>query len=463
MNNNCINNQDNLIGEKSFSADLTNHIIDLNAILPLIENISGLCNVSCELIDMRGKLLLSSVTQGICEKFHRTHPVTLANCKRNHHRIIQISIEKGNEEFTCQNGLTEIVIPLHIHGMLLGAFFLGPFYMKKNENLIAAFQNQEFKYGFDEKEYSRELASIEVLSEERSGFLINVFTELTNVIKSFALRDRAIANEVNEREKQKIEIFEVKKQAEESDKLKAAFLANMSHEIRTPMNSIIGFSELMSRENLDKEDKLSYMSIIKESGRTLLELIDDIIDVSHIEANLVAINKREFNVAEMLTEVYQIFAEQAAVFNKSHIVLLLEQSFTGPVMLCSDRLRVKQVLSNLLRNAYKFSEKGPILFGCRKEADELVFYVKDSGIGISKEQQDFIFERFRQGDNNLNRKFGGAGLGLSIARDLCLLLGGRIWFDSELNSGSIFCFSLKYESNNSDPEPGNLESQLINI
>jgi len=463
MNQNSINSQDNIIEKKSISADLSSQVIDLNAIIPLVENISGLCNVSCELIDMSGKLLIPSVKQGICEKFLRNHPATLANCKRNHARIAEISPEKEFEEFTCQNGLTDIVIPLYIQGKLLGAFFLGPFYRKKNASLIASFQNQIIKYGFNEIEYSREMASIEVLNDERTGFLINVFSELTNLIKSFAFRDQAIAKEMEERVKQKTEIFQAKKQAEESDKLKAAFLANMSHEIRTPMNSIIGFSELMTRENLDEEDRLSFMAIIKESGRTLLELIDDIIDVSHIEANLVTINKREFNVAEMLNEVYQIFSEQAAVFNKSDINLTLDQSSSTPIILYSDRLRVKQVLSNLLRNAYKFSEKGPILFGCKKKDDELVFYVKDSGIGISKEQKEFIFERFRQGDNNLSRKFGGAGLGLSIARDLCFLLGGRIWFESELNTGSIFCFSLKYENISPDFEPENFKSQNINI
>jgi signal transduction histidine kinase len=430
-------------------------LVDLNSISPLFENLSEFSQVPYELVDNEGKILNAPLRMNICDEFNSKQPDNFTHFKRNYEIIKHVNLESGYQEFTYQNGLTDIVIPIHIHGKLLGAFFLGPIFRNTNETAISSFKQQLIQFGFGESTYHNAMEGISILSEDRTLFLINTYLGFIQLIKSIALRDLAITIDIEERRKQDTEILEAKRRAEESDKLKSAFLANMSHEIRTPMNSIIGFSELLTRENLDEEDKLSFISIIKESGQVLLELIDDIIDLSRIESNQVALHKRDFNVNEMLSDLLIGFTEQSQAFRKSHIELILDKTESESLLLFSDQLRIKQILTNLLRNAYKFSDQGPIQFGCTKQKDELIFYVKDSGMGISKEQQEFIFDRFRQGENDLSRKFGGAGLGLSIARDLCSLLGGKIWLESKVNAGSIFYFSLKHELNGLQQDSSN--------
>jgi signal transduction histidine kinase len=427
-------------------------LVDLNSISLLFENLAGFSQVPYELVDNEGKILSTPLKKNIFDELHRKHPDTFTDFKRNYERIKLVNLESDYQELTYQNGLTDIIVPIHIHGKLLGAFFLGPFFRNTNETANSSFKQNLIPFGFDESSYHKSMEGIAVLSEEYTLFLINTYLGFIQLIKSIALRNLAITNVIEERRKQDNEIIEAKKKAEESDKLKSAFLANMSHEIRTPMNSIIGFSELLTRENLDEEDKLSFISIIRESGQILLELIDDIIDLSRIESNQVALHKRDFNVNEMLSDLQICFSEQSLAFHKSHIELVLDKTDSESLFLFSDCLRIKQIITYLLRNAYKFSDQGPIQFGCNKQNDELIFFVKDSGMGISKEQQEFIFDRFRQGENNLSRKFGGAGLGLSIARNLCSLLGGKIWLESKVNSGSIFYFSLKHEWNSLQPD-----------
>jgi len=387
-------------------------IIDLDIIAAFLENFSKLSQVSCELFDIDGKLFYSSQQGEINNKFRGNHIGYLANCQKNQDSILRLLFEKDYHEFPCENGLTDIVMPVHIHGRLLGAFFIGPFIKTAN--------------------------------------IINIFSGLNSLIKSIALNKLTIEYEIAEKAKLKEEIRLAQLKAEESDKLKSAFLANMSHEIRTPMNSIIGFSELLNRESLSNEDRATFISIIRESGHNLLELIDDIIDLARIEADQINIRRSVFDVNELMTELQSLFKEKYALVNKSDIELILNFSNEDSLLLYSDRLRIKQILSNLLRNAYKFSDRGTIQFGCNKQGDELLFYVKDSGIGIRIEQQEYIFDRFRQGENNLNRKFGGAGLGLSIAKDLCNLLGGDLWVESEFSSGSVFYLNLKHEINSAD-------------
>ena len=422
-------------------------IIDLNAFISLLENISNLAQISCEFIDTQGEILLAPQKETICSEFHRKHPGSLSVCQRNHDKMIQIGFENGYAEHTCQKGLTDIIMPVHIQGKFVGTFFIGPFFKERNENFSSEFKQQAVKFGIDEFAYTNALAEVPVLSDESISYVINIFSGLINLFKSIARQNLAIANEIKERNKQNCVIREAKRKAEESDKLKSAFLANMSHEIRTPMNSIIGFSELMTRESISDEERLCFIAIIKESGQNLLELIDDIIDLSRIEANQIIIRNRDFDVNELIIELQSIFAEQSVILKKPHIELIVDPTNSESLILCSDRLRIKQILSNLLRNAYKFSDRGSIHFGCYKKEHEFIFYVKDYGIGITKEQQEFIFDRFRQGENSLNRRFGGAGLGLSIAKDLSNLLGGRIWVESEIETGSTFFFSVSQKTN----------------
>jgi len=231
-----------------------------------------------------------------------------------------------------------------------------------------------------------------------------------------------------------------KQKAEESEKLKSSFLANMSHEIRTPLNAIMGFSSLISDPDLDEIQRENYSSIINSSGNSLLVLIDDILDLSKIEAGQIQVNLGEICVNEVLNQMVQYFNPSS---NKNKIeIRCTDFSDTPNVMLLTDSTRFKQIFTNLIANALKFTEKGFIELGFRiYNPDELIFYVKDSGIGIEKEYQSVIFDRFRKIDANSEKFYSGAGLGLAITKKLIELLGGKIWVESEPGKGATFFFT----------------------
>lgn len=235
-----------------------------------------------------------------------------------------------------------------------------------------------------------------------------------------------------------------KEKAEESDKLKSSFLANMSHEIRTPMNAIIGFSELITRKTVSQDKKDIYAQYITNSGKSLLALIDDIIDIAKIEAGQLKINKSVTYVNMMFNEILEYINNEKKRNKKEHILFTKNEAINDInfCFLC-DPLRLKQILTNLLNNSLKFTFEGIIEFGYLIPNNAtILFYVSDTGIGLSDEKIPLIFERFRQADDTTTRQFGGTGLGLTISKKLVEMMGGRIWAESEKSKGSTFFFSL---------------------
>jgi PAS domain S-box-containing protein len=239
-----------------------------------------------------------------------------------------------------------------------------------------------------------------------------------------------------------------KAEAVESDRLKTAFLANMSHEIRTPMNSIIGFSNLLSEPELKPDKKEQYLQHILQSSNLLLNLIDDIIDISKIEAGQININLVECNINEIVKDLF--YATKATMKNENIDLRLNLPNDSEEYSFKTDPFRLRQILTNLLGNAIKFTEKGFVELGYKILKNDhkrtIEFYIKDSGIGIAKNKQEIIFERFRQVDDSRTRKFGGTGLGLAISKRLVDLLGGGIWVESEIGEGSNFHFTLPFEN-----------------
>jgi signal transduction histidine kinase/ActR/RegA family two-component response regulator len=246
---------------------------------------------------------------------------------------------------------------------------------------------------------------------------------------------------------QKNELKIAKERAEEADKLKSAFLANMSHEIRTPLFGVLGFTEMLRDKKLDEESRLNYIEIILNSGHHLLSLINDIIDLSKIEAGQLVFHKEEFNLNEFMLELHSFFLNNKFI-NERKLSLKVSCDLNhDSISIETDRKRLKQIMTNLIGNAIKFTMEGEIEFGYKvTEKNNLLFFVRDTGIGITRELHDKVFERFIQVDNNnSSRQFEGTGLGLSISKALVETIGGKMWLESEVNCGSLFSFSLPVE------------------
>jgi|CoawatStandDraft_6_1074263.scaffolds.fasta_scaffold01669_9 hypothetical protein len=245
---------------------------------------------------------------------------------------------------------------------------------------------------------------------------------------------------------QNIELIRAKDKAEESDRLKSAFLSNMSHEIRTPMNGILGFSDLLKTPNLSGDEHREYIDIIEKSGQRMLNILNDIVSISKIESGLMEVNMQDTNINEQIDFIHSFFKLQ---IEGKGIRFLIKNSLKGKeAYIQSDSEKIYGILTNLIKNALKFTNEGTIELGCRlkaeKKSSELEFYVKDTGIGIPKDRQKAIFDRFMQADVCGKMAYQGAGLGLSISKAYLELLGGRIWVESEEGKGSVFYFTLPY-------------------
>jgi signal transduction histidine kinase len=242
----------------------------------------------------------------------------------------------------------------------------------------------------------------------------------------------------------------LKTKSEESDKLITSFFANLSHEIRTPMNAIIGFSNLLADDSLPVRDKLEYISYINRSSLELLNLIDNIIDISKIEAGQLNIKREPVKVNEVLKEMYHNFKVQLDKKEPGAIALVYNND-KKEIIIYNDECRLRQVMQNLLNNALKFTRQGFIEFGYSlSEEQKIMFYVRDTGIGIPESKIHKIFDRFERVDNEYYTNIPGTGLGLFVVKKLVELMGGKIWVESELDTGSVFYFELEYEMAGAD-------------
>jgi two-component system, sensor histidine kinase len=230
--------------------------------------------------------------------------------------------------------------------------------------------------------------------------------------------------------------------AEQASQAKNLFLANMSHEIRTPLNAILGFSEILQDPQLVEKDKQRYAAIIRRTGESLNTIINDILDISKIEADRVEIQESKFSLTQMLSDLYALLKMRC---DEKGIQLIFEK--IGPVSeyIITDQTRLRQILTNIIGNSIKFTEKGHVMLTYEVRGKMLFFTVSDTGAGISKEQRQNLFKVFSQGDSSVRKKYGGTGLGLSIAQKLSQLLGGDAGLlDSEEGLGSLFFVQVKY-------------------
>lgn len=254
-----------------------------------------------------------------------------------------------------------------------------------------------------------------------------------------------------------------REKAVENDKLKTAFLANMSHEIRTPMNGIIGFAELLKNKALSEDERLGYIKIIEESGQRLLDLINNLIDVSKIEAGQINTTLTSVDIKSEMLLLYSFFKLETG---RKKVELTIQQGDElQPITLLTDKQKFLSIASNLIKNAVKFTNSGTIDFGYNILGNDVLFYVSDTGIGIPEKMQERIFERFVQADTSFSRNYEGAGLGLAISKSYVEALGGKIWFTTKESIGSTFYFTLPLDDHSFEVKGAlitrNLEETII--
>ncbi|MEZ7498554.1 response regulator [Flavobacterium sp. Arc3] len=261
-----------------------------------------------------------------------------------------------------------------------------------------------------------------------------------NLNTKLEVRNRELYESIIQIQKINRELIYAKEKAEEGDRLKSSFLANMSHEIRTPMNGILGFTALLKEPKLTGREQREYIRVIEKSGERMLNIINDIVSVSKIESGQMNLSYKETSVKDQIDSIYAVFKAKA---KQKNILLTINNTLgTADNLIHTDEEKVYTVLSHLLSNALKFTDHGIIEVGCFKENNSVVFYVKDSGIGIDSTKTEIIFERFRQLDDSLNRNYDGAGLGLYISKSYADLLGGSIWAENNADNGAVFYFKI---------------------
>ena len=245
-----------------------------------------------------------------------------------------------------------------------------------------------------------------------------------------------------ENSNQKIELIKARIKAEEGDRLKSSFLANLSHEIRTPMNAINGFTELILNTRTSESEKLEYLNVIEKSGKNLVGIIDDLIEMSKIDSNQITPNYAIINLESCITELYETI--KITIKNTDLDFKLIDSKTPAEFNIITDDIKLKQVIVNLVNNAVKFTETGTVSFGYEidKIENKIQFTIKDTGLGIDQDNHKNIFDRFKRVDSDISIKVGGLGLGLAITKAYVELLGGTISLESKLGVGTTFYFSI---------------------
>jgi PAS domain S-box-containing protein len=291
--------------------------------------------------------------------------------------------------------------------------------------------------------------SLNITEQMRDQQLLEESQELLKIQNDEYLEannDLLLANKQIKETSEELKI--AKEKAEESDKLKSAFLANMSHEIRTPMNAIKGFAQLLETPNLSQDKISKYTRIINQRTDDLLTLINDLLDISKIEANQLVIQESNSNINSLFAEIYDFFKAHLESNERQDLsIKYINELNDNQSNFKLDFFRLRQILINIINNAIKFTPRGYVNFGCKlKDTSTLLFYVEDTGIGIAPENYGIVFERFRQAnDGKFTKEYSGTGLGLSIVKGLIELMNGSIWFESEFGKGTTFYFSLPYK------------------
>ncbi|SDW26153.1 PAS domain S-box-containing protein [Lutibacter oricola] len=349
-------------------------------------------------------------------------------------------------------------------------------FIRFNNKIVLFNKKFETLFGYSDKEFlSESFNFLDLFAEEsKSQIQTKIFEGINNSKKPFVaevvgvtkngatlyleisvsyldyqngVAVQGIIHNVTERKNKEIELLKAKERAEESDRLKTAFLANMSHEIRTPMNGILGFTNLLEMTNITDDQRHEFIEVIKQSGNRMLNTVNDLIDISKIETNQMTLSYSKININERLDNLFNFFQLEAE--KKGLKLTYFKQISNDLAFINVDKSKLDSILSNLLKNAIKFTKKGNIHFGYELITKEGItfykFFVEDTGIGIPNNRLKAIFNRFEQADIEDEEAFQGSGLGLAISKSYVTMLRGKIWVESINNQGSKFYFTIPKE------------------
>ncbi|MGD9930608.1 MAG: PAS domain S-box protein [Mangrovibacterium sp.] len=395
-------------------------------------------------VTVGGKLYLHSIIHDITEKKRNERQLRLLNRAVEQSPVTMFITDKAgcieyvNPTFTRITGYTQDEITGKKANVLKSGIHTAAFYKELWDTILSG---KDWKGELQNKKKDGTLYWVSVVISP----IFNNEGEITHFV--------TVREDITDRKKMIEDLFAAKEKAEESDRLKSAFLANMSHEIRTPMNSIIGFLDLLQEPELEDELREDYLQIVQESSDRLLNTINDIIEISKIEAGHIEVKEESVQVNGVLNYFYEFFKPEAW---RNGLELRVVNLLPEDAQIKTDKNKLESILGNLMKNAIKFTANGFVELGCQPDNGQLVFYVKDSGIGIAPNRLEAIFDRFTQADLKLNRTYEGSGLGLSICKSYAELLKGRIWVESEVGQGSTFFVSIpvdvQSEINQQTPE-----------
>ena len=316
---------------------------------------------------------------------------------------------------------------------------------------LAEFESEQLSQKIVDLEQRRKLQILQSAKVEQQRNIIILTLILVLVVAFFIYRrylEKRLTQELELRVKQRThELEDLTIELEKANQVKSQFLANMSHEIRTPLTAIVGHAEAIIHDDIDKDKVHEDIEVIHGNSLHLLELINDILDLSRIEANKFELEVQPLDLAELIQDLSHTFTSQA---QQKQLDFTIEHQLPAPFIIHIDSLRLKQILLNLCANAIKFTESGQVMLSITQQKEELVFTVTDTGIGLSEEHLAQVFEIFTQADNSISRRFGGSGLGLTLSNQLAKLMSGNIEVTSELGKGSCFCLTLPYQHDTDD-------------
>lgn len=448
-------------------------LVDISKLRELCESFTAVNDAATAILDLEGNVLIATGWQDICTRFHRVNPITESRCVESD-TVLAGQLKKGKRYniYRCRNGLVDVAFPITVGGEHVANFFAGQFFLEPPEREFFIRQAEEF--GFDKTSYLDALSRAPVYSEDQVKAMIDFFSRLVNLIGETGLARKHLKEANMELRKYQEHLEEVvrertselvlaKEQAEMANRAKSIFLANMSHELRTPLNAVLGFSRLMRNEADVTEEQMKNFNIITRSGEHLLNLINNVLDISKIESGRMTLEESDIDLCQLLQEMQSLFYVKA---EEKGLIFAIEQCQDLPRYITVDQGKLRQVLINLLGNAVKYTEKGKVTLRIRMvngespERARLRFEVEDTGRGIPPEHSEQIFLPFVQlGERSAAE--AGTGLGLAISKQFVEFIGGQIGVVSEPGRGAGFHFDIPVRIVPVEAIPAELQSVSV--